>query len=374
MMRPQSFEGQVLQSTSTETVQGVDIFEQLGMVLQFRRSSTQPKFKLLQRPCKYTALGLIGAGISKTTKFLTRDKLYVMKDPSVPASESPNCLACLTTHDIVICTKNGMALKNVRNKTSKNFKGLIDRVYSLDSAGKITISCDLSGVVNIHDNETLELLQVIMPTQLNQEDRNQLFKTCKFPKCSQGGTPYQALLAGSCKTIRAVDFCTLKSTDICSVAFNVNSLSIDQNLVAVAGDKKEVTLIDWRDNQQSLTFEGHKDYVNSVDLNLSDYKLVTGGEDLSARIWDLRNTAKELLLFPCKLSGANKVKFVSRDRVAIGETVDFVHMLDFELKKVDTQTVFGKLVGLDLTPANKSLVWSVETFYLPGGIVYMDLI
>lgn len=123
-----------------------------------------------------------------------------------------------------------------------------------------------------------------------------------------------------------------------------------------------------------MSFCGHRDYVYSVDLNLNDHKMVTGSQDLSARVWDLRNTCKELLLFPSTLSAANKVKFTSKTKVAIGETIDFLHLLDYEEMSVDTQTVFGKLVGMDLTPGCHSLVWSVETFYLQGGIVTMELL
>ena len=231
----------------------------------------------------------------------------------------------------------------------------------------------MSGVINVHDNETQELVNVVIPGQIYEMEGTKRFKTCKFPKSDIGGTPCQAVVAGRTKTISSLDMSSLKLTHMCSTTFDVNSLAADYNTVAIAGEKTDVSILDWRTNQQSLTFEGHQDYVYSVDLNCDEHKMITGGQDLSARVWDLRNPSKELLLFPCTLSAANKVKFFSRSKVIIGETVDFVHMLDFETRQVDTQTVFGKLVGLDVTPSDRKLVWSVETFYLPGGIVTADV-
>lgn len=218
--------------------------------MQFRKSSVQRKFDLIDSPCRYSMLGLTGAGILKTQSHMIKNRLYVMKDPSVVSGDSPDCLACLSRHDIVLCVKNGMAMKNIRTGKSNNFKGLNDRVYSLESRGKITVSTELSWVVNIHDNETLELIHIVVPSQANHYEGSLPFKTCRFPKCNSGSTPSQVLLSGKSKTISSLDLQSLKLTDLCSTAFNINSLAVDCNVVAVVGDKTDVLLLDMTSNQE----------------------------------------------------------------------------------------------------------------------------
>lgn len=150
--------------------------------------------------------------------------------------------------------------------------------------------------------------------------------------------------------------------------------SAKQNLVAFAMDCKAIQVKDPRDNNNiGLILEGHQDYNFCVKF-LNNYELASGGEDVSARIWDLRKTGKELHVLDGFCAGVSAMDYSpSQNLLFCIENFGYVYGYDLNNKIVeqDSVTFFGFASGLSLTPSEKSLFVSITK--TKPGILKLDI-
>lgn len=91
-----------------------------------------------------------------------------------------------------------------------------------------------------------------------------------------------------------------KKLRVISTTSSVNAILInpqDNRQLIVAGAEPKIRGISLQSNTIARTFDGHTDIVNAIDINKSGTLMISGSNDKSARIWDLK-TGKEIRKLP----------------------------------------------------------------------------
>lgn len=137
--------------------------------------------------------------------------------------------------------------------------------------------------------------------------------------------------------------------------YNVNCLALAGNsrLLALAGDSTVCHVLETDRMQPLMRLEGHKDHNFSAAWHpTKDHLLVTGGQDMTMRVWDLRAAGDGKCTPLCTLFGevaaVLNVQFTQDgELLAWSETIDYVHITESTLfaasQKVD---FFGEISGL----------------------------
>ena len=78
----------------------------------------------------------------------------------------------------------------------------------------------------------------------------------------------------------------------------VNFNKINENIFASCGDDKKLIIFDMRQEKPIFCIEAHVQEVNSCEFNpFDEYLLLTGSNDKSCALWDIRNLSKKLHVF-----------------------------------------------------------------------------
>uniref|UniRef100_A0A0G4HC65 Uncharacterized protein n=1 Tax=Chromera velia CCMP2878 TaxID=1169474 RepID=A0A0G4HC65_9ALVE len=174
------------------------------------------------------------------------------------------------------------------------------------------------------------------------------------------------------KTVRVLDIEGRSLTELrFEEAVNHASLTSNGNLLAACLDVPRVPLVDLRTREEVLSLEGHVDYTFTSSFHPGGNLLVTGNQDLTARLWDVRFPRGCLHVFACR-SGSVRVCGFSPDgaSLALGEGTDFVHLYDVSTDFAVSQEIdfFGHVSGLSFSSDSNSLFFGIsDSFY--GGLV-----
>jgi len=136
---------------------------------------------------------------------------------------------------------------------------------------------------------------------------------------------------------------------------NVNkvALSPDQSLVAFVSDENPGRVFSTLTLQEVYVLVGHTDFGFGVDWHPTNpYQLVTGNQDRTYRIWDIRvadqSEVKPMLtLFGC-MAPVLSTKFSSDGQFLVcAEAADFVHIVEAQLySQVQEVDFFGEVMGV----------------------------
>jgi WD40 repeat protein len=91
-----------------------------------------------------------------------------------------------------------------------------------------------------------------------------------------------------------------KKLRVINTTSSVNAIALnpqDNRQLIVAGAEPKIRAISLQSNTVTRTFDGHTDIVNAIDINKSGTIMISGSNDKSARIWDLK-TGKEIRKLP----------------------------------------------------------------------------
>jgi tricorn protease-like protein len=91
-----------------------------------------------------------------------------------------------------------------------------------------------------------------------------------------------------------------KKLRVINTTSSVNAIALnpqDNRQLIVAGAEPKIRAISLQSNTITRTFDGHTDIVNAIDINISGTIMISGSNDKSARLWDLK-TGKEMRKLP----------------------------------------------------------------------------
>ena len=109
------------------------------------------------------------------------------------------------------------------------------------------------------------------------------------------------LLSGSDdRTVVMWEVASGKKLRVINTSSSVNAMVLnpqDNRQLIVAGAEPKIRAISLQNNTIARTFDGHTDIVNAIDINKSGTIMISGSNDKSARLWDLK-TGKEIRKLP----------------------------------------------------------------------------
>lgn len=147
-------------------------------------------------------------------------------------------------------------------------------------------------------------------------------------------------------------------------------------LLALAGDSHDALLRDAETGALVATLRGHGNDLFSAAFHPSLPLLATGGQDNSARVFDLRRSDKSLYCIPARIAPVRSVAFdPSGSRLLMAEAADFVHVLHLDETDptsgkplMDTLDLFGEITGACFSPAGDRIFVAI-TDAVYGGVV-----
>jgi WD40 repeat protein len=171
---------------------------------------------------------------------------------------------------------------------------------------------------------------------------------CQFYK-EQGQA--RLLVCSNDHTIRLIDPEVYSASKVlnCSAAVNHASLSSDLKLVAAAVDLDPAFVISAADGTTVMALEGHKDYNFATGWHPQyPHILATGSQDLTVKLWDLRNGGQApLTTLQCNIGSCRSLKFTGDGEFLVfTESADFIHIVDAELfMEEQVLDLFGDISG-----------------------------
>ncbi|CAA6665062.1 unnamed protein product [Spirodela intermedia] len=145
--------------------------------------------------------------------------------------------------------------------------------------------------------------------------------------------------SGSTRLMTANNDCQVRIFDVddfslltkLSFPWSVNSASVspDGKLAAVLGDTVDCLLADPQSGKVLHRLKGHLDYSFSSAWHPDGRVVVTGSQDTTCRVWDVRNPSRAMAVLRGRMGAIRGIKFTAEGRfMAAAEAVDFVHVFD----------------------------------------------
>jgi WD40 repeat protein len=148
------------------------------------------------------------------------------------------------------------------------------------------------------------------------------------------------------RTIIAWDIQTGKPFRAINHGQSINCLSMagnDPRFLYVAADEPKIKVYNLSTLQIARTFDGHTDAVNSIDISKNSLYMISGSNDKTARIWDIK-TGKEIRKLAVDCWKVISVSFSDDAKYAV------TGCNDGSIKTWDVET--GKLVSSLENPGN----------------------
>ncbi|KAJ1909068.1 hypothetical protein IWQ60_011375 [Tieghemiomyces parasiticus] len=159
----------------------------------------------------------------------------------------------------------------------------------------------------------------------------------------------------------------------CSV--NCASVSPDGQTLAMVGDSCESYLLDPQTGKIRATLTGHLDYSFACAWSPNGRYLVTGNQDRTARVYDVRYHTRALHVLPGRMASVRTLRFSPDGRyLAVGESTDYVHLVDVVSDFQHAQTVdfFGDVAGVTFTPDSESCFIGVRDNQHGSPLIHLE--
>ncbi|ORY53739.1 WD40 repeat-like protein [Rhizoclosmatium globosum] len=113
-------------------------------------------------------------------------------------------------------------------------------------------------------------------------------------------------------------------------AANCSSLSPDKRLICVTGDFTDASIVS-RIQETQFHVERHIDFSFACAWSPCGRFVTTGNQDLTTRVYDIRNPKKSLVVLPTIVGAVRSLRFSDDGAfLAAAEPSDFVHIYDFQ--------------------------------------------
>ncbi|MCO5552668.1 hypothetical protein L7F22_006184 [Adiantum nelumboides] len=139
---------------------------------------------------------------------------------------------------------------------------------------------------------------------------------------------------------------------------NHTSVSPDNRFVVVVGDSAEGFVADCQSGKAFATLTGHLDFSFASAWHPNGHVFATGNQDMSCRLWDVRNLSSSMAVLKGHLGAIRSLRFTTDGRfLAMAEPADFVHIFDVyqDFKKSQEIDIFGEIAGISFSPDTEAL-------------------
>ncbi|KAJ0975089.1 hypothetical protein J5N97_017054 [Dioscorea zingiberensis] len=189
-------------------------------------------------------------------------------------------------------------------------------------------------------------------------DDNGITNAVDIYKSSNGST--RVLAANNDRHVRIFDMENFALLNTFPFSWSVNSTtaSPDGRYLAVLGDSVDCLVADPHSGKVVGTLKGHQDYCFASAWHPDGNILATGSQDMTCRLWDIRNLSQSIAVLKGRMGAIRGIKFSSDGRfMAIAEPADFVHIYDVlaNYNKAQEIDLFGEIAGLSFSPNTEAL-------------------
>lgn len=261
-----------------------------------------------------------------------------------------NCISATSRDQIyTICTTSGKIMRY--NPYSHEISNAMTikkktRLVSMAVSEPFIAAGGMNGELFIvNSNEDTLLVDEVL-----SEGENCITNYCKFYK-DYG--KLKLLVCNNDHSVRFIDpefFASTKKFH-CKAPVNHASISPNFNLLAVALDKREAYIYSMNDCSKVFKLRGHQDFGFATGWHpLNSHILATGNQDLSVKLWDLRNGGRcPLASLPAKIGACHSLKFSGNGEFLVfSESADFIHIVDATLfEEEQIVDLFGEISGFD---------------------------
>ncbi|KAJ3096124.1 hypothetical protein HDU97_006203 [Phlyctochytrium planicorne] len=136
-------------------------------------------------------------------------------------------------------------------------------------------------------------------------------------------------------------------------AVNCSVFSPDKRLVCIVGDDKDASVFNTKTGQLEFQLRGHIDYSFACAWSPCGRYVATGNQDVTTRIYDLRNYSKAITVLPGTYGAIRSLRFTDDGKyLAAAEPSDFVHIYDVTDPGYRCQVIdfFGDISGISFSP------------------------
>ncbi|KAL8226360.1 hypothetical protein R6Q57_016192 [Mikania cordata] len=170
----------------------------------------------------------------------------------------------------------------------------------------------------------------------------------------------RVMTANNDALIRVFDAKTFICIDNFSFPWSVNDTSVspDGKILAALGDSTECLLADVQSGKEINKLKGHLDYSFASAWHPNGQIIATGNQDMTCRLWDIRNTTKSLSVLKGHMGAIRAIRFSSDGRyMAMAEPADFVHIFDSQTGYESGQEIdlFGEIGGISFSADAEAL-------------------
>lgn len=165
----------------------------------------------------------------------------------------------------------------------------------------------------------------------------------------------------------------LKVSSSYTVKYPVNDIDCHagSSLIALAMDGDPIYAFDRRTRERAMKFRGHSANSYAVKFLMNNY-LVSGSDDMTSRLWDLRNPKCSVKIFESECSPVRAFEFdENRKLLYMCEQggITTAAQIKGEITKA-VVSYFGTSVGIALSPSNERVF--IGTSSSKGGIICLS--
>ena len=260
--------------------------------------------------------------------------------------------AALTENDILYTSSQGLTQYSMLN-------GKEEVILHSDSLESLDYSKRHSMVTGYYNENEIYVYNIKTRSNFtfkNTEEDLECMNDSSFVKeegCS-------IICSGNSDKVYVVDLEKKKIKNRVESITNVNQIDNkeDGQMVAFAMDTNTIQVRSLSDPDCDIRLVGHEDYNFAVRF-MDEYRLASGGQDCTTRIWDIRKPDKELMLLDGYNNGIGFICYDSVKQLLICcETYTYVYAYDLSSEVPQRQTVdfFSSISGICFSPNNDLFV------------------
>ncbi|ORX54628.1 WD40 repeat-like protein, partial [Hesseltinella vesiculosa] len=164
--------------------------------------------------------------------------------------------------------------------------------------------------------------------------------------CRQGSL--QILVSDNDMITRLLDVQSFEIAQAFQFPFPCSAMTTDRQVLCAVGDSTETHLVDARSSKNIKVLNDHHDYSFTCCFSPDDRTLVTGNQDKTARVYDVRNLSQTLHVLGGHVGAIRSLHFSSDGRhLVMAEPIDFVHIIDtHDYTSAQVIDFFGDIAGV----------------------------
>jgi len=170
-----------------------------------------------------------------------------------------------------------------------------------------------------------------------------------------GGAATALLASNNDGLVRSFDADSMKEASKWRLpwAVNFSCLSPCARTALCVGDDTDALLVDARSGGVAARLEGHLDYNFAAAWHPDGTQFVTGSQDRTCRVWDLRQLQRARRVLAGRLGAVRSLRYSDDGAfLAMAEAADFVSLLDVgaDYGRAQALDFFGEVAGVSFSP------------------------